>query len=479
MSLNKKIKNSQGTKTNIRGFFIVLFVLLFSLFAAFFYGGLHKNPQILSIYEKYFGDLEELEKTASSVQEAAEQKTAALEKKAKEAAQSLKAEVKETADKTKEAVKSLKEKATKALESTKTAISEKVDPKLAKTEKKIEAKKPVFEGADIKAGGGNKIMGFAPPGWSVMLKSGKDTVGKTVANSKDGRWVIFPDSKKMASGEKVLELVTTSPNKETTLKSDQQLAVIIPKTRNAKAKVMRQESGKPVKVLQEGELHLDKPKVVKTKDKPKPVLGADLTAQNLLSFGNFDYKIGGTKLNQGNSDPGSFSLDGKGSPNGNVNIFLNGEKVGSAKADSKGEWNFQQKFALKGKKQTIKIEQIDTKGKVTGTREKMFRTEIPVATRTFNKEAFKVSPAKKVAEKPKEKVVVNIPDKKQKPVKLLTTSSVADRPKSIIVVLGDTLWGLAITYYGDGQQYKKIYAANQNQIKDPDLIYPGQNLKLP
>jgi nucleoid-associated protein YgaU len=33
--------------------------------------------------------------------------------------------------------------------------------------------------------------------------------------------------------------------------------------------------------------------------------------------------------------------------------------------------------------------------------------------------------------------------------------------------------------YGSGWQYSVIYEANKDQIRDPDLIYPGQVFKLP
>lgn len=45
------------------------------------------------------------------------------------------------------------------------------------------------------------------------------------------------------------------------------------------------------------------------------------------------------------------------------------------------------------------------------------------------------------------------------------------------VVNGDTLWGLALRFYGNGQQYKKI--ATANSIANPDLILPGQRLVIP
>ena len=50
--------------------------------------------------------------------------------------------------------------------------------------------------------------------------------------------------------------------------------------------------------------------------------------------------------------------------------------------------------------------------------------------------------------------------------------------KTYTVQSGDCLWNLAEKYYGDGTQYKKLAAANP-EIKNPNLIYPGQVLTIP
>lgn len=47
------------------------------------------------------------------------------------------------------------------------------------------------------------------------------------------------------------------------------------------------------------------------------------------------------------------------------------------------------------------------------------------------------------------------------------------------VVPGETLSGLAEAFYGDASQFPRIFEANRNVINDPDLIYPGQVLRIP
>ncbi len=44
---------------------------------------------------------------------------------------------------------------------------------------------------------------------------------------------------------------------------------------------------------------------------------------------------------------------------------------------------------------------------------------------------------------------------------------------------GDTLWKIAKQHLGDGNRYPEIFEANKEVIKDPDLIYPGQMIRIP
>ena len=51
--------------------------------------------------------------------------------------------------------------------------------------------------------------------------------------------------------------------------------------------------------------------------------------------------------------------------------------------------------------------------------------------------------------------------------------------RTYTVIDGDTLSKIAKSMYGDANKWRKIYEANTDIIKDPDMIRPGQVLKIP
>ena len=53
-------------------------------------------------------------------------------------------------------------------------------------------------------------------------------------------------------------------------------------------------------------------------------------------------------------------------------------------------------------------------------------------------------------------------------------------PETIYAVApGDTLSKIAKHYYGDANKYMKIFEANKDQLKDPNMIQVGQKLRIP
>ncbi|MEE4360269.1 MAG: peptidoglycan-binding protein LysM [Pseudomonadales bacterium] len=48
-----------------------------------------------------------------------------------------------------------------------------------------------------------------------------------------------------------------------------------------------------------------------------------------------------------------------------------------------------------------------------------------------------------------------------------------------VIEKGDTLYGIAKKFYGNGMKYPQLFEANREVIQDPDKIYPGQSIRIP
>jgi len=60
------------------------------------------------------------------------------------------------------------------------------------------------------------------------------------------------------------------------------------------------------------------------------------------------------------------------------------------------------------------------------------------------------------------------------------TSPPAEEPTQFYTVKkGDSLSKIAKALMGDGNKWPKLFEANKEVIKNPDLIYPGQQLRIP
>ena len=62
---------------------------------------------------------------------------------------------------------------------------------------------------------------------------------------------------------------------------------------------------------------------------------------------------------------------------------------------------------------------------------------------------------------------------------LLGTRDTGRKIQAITVQPGNTLWAISRDKYGEGVLYVRIFQANRDRIRDPDLIYPGQVFTVP
>lgn len=60
-----------------------------------------------------------------------------------------------------------------------------------------------------------------------------------------------------------------------------------------------------------------------------------------------------------------------------------------------------------------------------------------------------------------------------------TPAAGAPAQRTYAVKSGDSLSKISQQFYGNANEWRKIYEANRDQIKNPDLIYPGQKFIIP
>jgi len=61
----------------------------------------------------------------------------------------------------------------------------------------------------------------------------------------------------------------------------------------------------------------------------------------------------------------------------------------------------------------------------------------------------------------------------------MATAFESENVEYYVIESGDSLSKIAKKYYQDAMAYPRIFEANREVIKDPDLIYPGQKIRIP
>ncbi|WP_305985072.1 LysM peptidoglycan-binding domain-containing protein [Roseibium sp. MMSF_3544] len=157
------------------------------------------------------------------------------------------------------------------------------------------------------------------------------------------------------------------------------------------------------------------------------------------------------------SEPDKVYVAGTGKPGASVRVYVGEDYQGEAKVNSSGRWLVEGTKNVAEGDVEVRADLISEDGSAVDAR----------AAVTFEKEQDKQIVLTKV--------VASGQGAGQ-------GSQGADVQKSLPVVIirkGDNLWRISRRLYGDGVRYTTIYQANQDQIRDPDLIYPGQVFLTP
>ncbi len=131
---------------------------------------------------------------------------------------------------------------------------------------------------------------------------------------------------------------------------------------------------------------------------------------------------------------GQIVVGGRAPAGASIQVYIDNELVGGVIADADGRWQVKPENPVAAGLHTLRVDQV-----VPPDAHVVARVETPFSRAAFAEAA----------------------------------------PGSIVVQPGNSLWRIARRTYGQGIRYTLIFEANKDQIRDPDLIYPGQVFVLP
>ncbi|MDF1718752.1 MAG: LysM peptidoglycan-binding domain-containing protein [Antarcticimicrobium sp.] len=147
------------------------------------------------------------------------------------------------------------------------------------------------------------------------------------------------------------------------------------------------------------------------------------------------------------SETGDVLISGRAGVLSVVRVYLDNRAVTDLAADAKGRWKGQLDGVEPGV-YILRLDEVNAAGEVVSRLETPFKREAPEALRA-----------------------PGTPDEGD--------PAGAPAVRAVTVQKGDTLWAISRARYGEGILYVRVFEANRDRIRDPDLIYPGQVFTIP
>ncbi|HIC81464.1 MAG TPA: LysM peptidoglycan-binding domain-containing protein [Kiloniellaceae bacterium] len=296
-------------------------------------------------------------------------------------------------------------------------------------EEAAEGTAPTFDVVRVEPSGEAVIAGRAEPNSEVKVTLGDDgAVGTTKADSS-GAWAIVAEQP-LAPGSHEIGIEAKAPGGGKQLSEDLVVVMVpeptpTPPAAGADGAAQAQAGGTTAPASGE----------------TPPVL-AVLTPRGggaskvLPQQPEEGIAVGGLVLDSVDYDEtGRAILGGRAAPGARMLVYLDNKPIGEAIADAEGRWALSPASPILEGLHDLRVDQLADDGTVVA------RVETP----------FSREPARQIA----------------------------DGEDYVIVQPGNSLWRIARRTYGQGLRYSVIYQANADQIRDPDLIYPGQVFALP
>lgn len=297
----------------------------------------------------------------------------------------------------------------------------------------VAPQKPTFDVVRVNPRGDAVIAGRASPNAAVIVRDGEKEVGKAKADAR-GEWVVIP-KEPLPKGSRELTLSSKSRD-GTATQSDRNVVIVVPgRTPNKVADGPPDRAPGALAVLvprqgKGGSIVIQKPSDARrtsSNDSPDSGQGRNKPATEVaapVSIDAVDY-----------DEAGNVIISGNAAVQTRLSIYIDNRHSASGVSDAQGRWRIVPGSALPPGIYTLRVDQIGPDGNVIGRAETQFTRSKPANA----------------------------------------------APSDVIVMVesGNSLWRIARRVYGTGLQYSVIFDANREQIRDPNLIYPGQVFFVP
>jgi nucleoid-associated protein YgaU len=295
---------------------------------------------------------------------------------------------------------------------------------------------PTFDVARIEPSGEAVIAGRAAPGATVELLRNGEVHDRAVAD-KSGQFVLVPP--KLPSGTYDLTLRSKAPDGTVTTSKQHVTTALEPRS-----------SDRPVVAL----VTPDKPTVVLSQPgAPKPA-GAVVVETVEIEGG------------------GKFHVSGQARPGAMLRLYLNDSFITGVTAGADGRFAVTINEGVAPGSYRVRLDEASSSGSVRARAEVPFSVPDTTASVTAQATASKrpdiAGPRLAAAGS------TVLPDSSSPP-----STVVVPKIATTTVSRGDSLWRLSQASYGAGMRYAIIYKANREQIRNPNMIYPGQVLVVP
>jgi nucleoid-associated protein YgaU len=296
---------------------------------------------------------------------------------------------------------------------------------------------PTFDVARIEPTGEAVIAGRAAPGATVELLRNGELHDRAVAD-QSGQFVIVPP--RLPSGTYDLTLRSRQPDgKQTTSKQNVTVA-LEPKA-----------TERPVVAL----ITPNKPTVMLSQPAAaKPVAGAVVVETVEIEPG------------------GKFHVSGQARPGAALRLYLNDSFITSVTAGADGRFAVTINEGVAPGSYRVRLDEAASSGTVRARAEVPFN--VPDTTASVTAQATASKRPDMAAPRLAAAGATVLPDSGSPP-----STVVVPKIATTTVSRGDSLWRLSQTSYGAGMRYAVIYKANREQIRNPNLIYPGQVFVVP